>query len=120
MNTEGRTQMTRNAVSNVGASREDWKILRAASEYLGKPLPYDDVEALRDRMEEISPSFRRYDLVEETGLKSLSKVQLVDQNKGAKTTDQPFKRVIEDFYFTDVISRRYVVQCSSATRPLLT
>jgi NADH dehydrogenase (ubiquinone) Fe-S protein 1 len=106
VNTEGRVQMSRNAVSLVGASREDWKIIRAASEYLGVPLPYDDVEALRDRMEEVSPALRRYDVVEKTGLASLSKVQLVDQNKNSKPSDDPFKKVIENFYFTDVISRK--------------
>jgi NADH dehydrogenase (ubiquinone) Fe-S protein 1 len=106
LNTEGRVQMTRAAVNLPGASREDWKIIRAASEYLGAPLPYDDIEALRDRMEEISPALRRYDVVESTGLAALSKVQLVDQNKGAKVSGEPFKRIIEDFYFTDAISRR--------------
>ena len=106
LNTEGRVQMTRQAIALVGAAREDWKIIRAASEYLDVPLPYDDVEQLRDRMEEISPAMRRYDIVEQTGLSELSKVQLVDQNKGARVKGEPFKRVIEDFYFTDVISRR--------------
>ena len=106
LNTEGRVQITRQAIALVGAAREDWKIIRAASEYLDVPLPYDDVEQLRDRMEEISPAMRRYDIVEQTGLSELSKVQLVDQNKGAKVKGEPFKRVIEDFYFTDVISRR--------------
>ena len=98
--------MTRPATNHVGASREDWKIIRAVSEYLGAPLPYDDIEALRDRMEEISPAMRRYDIVEGTALAALGRVQLVDQNKGAKATGQPLKKVIEDFYFTDVISRR--------------
>ena len=108
VNTEGRVQVTRAATSLPGAARDDWKIIRAVSEYLGAPLPYDDIEALRDRMEEISPALRRYDIVEETGMASLSKVQLVDQNKGAKASGEPFRRVIEDFYFTDAISRRYV------------
>lgn len=108
VNTEGRVQMTRAAVSMVGAAREDWKILRAVSEYVGAPLPYDDVEALRDRMEEISPTLRRYDLVEEVALPTLGKVQLVDQNKGSKAGEEPFRKVIEDFYFTDAISRRYL------------
>ena len=107
INTEGRCQITRAAVSMPGAARDDWKIIRAVSEYVGQPLPYDDIEALRDRMEEISPVLRRYDLVEPSSLGSLSKVQLVDQNKGAKTTGAPLKRPIENFYFTDVISRRY-------------
>lgn len=116
MNTEGRVQMTRGATSNLGASREDWKILRAASEYLGQPLPYDDVEALRDRMEEITPAARRYDVVESSGLGALSKVQLVDQNKGFKPTGMEFKNPIENFYFTDSISRNSptMARCSAA------
>lgn len=107
LNTEGRVQTTRNAVTLLGAAREDWKIIRAVSEYLGAPLPYDDIEALRDRMEEVSPSLRSYDAVESTSkdVASLSKVQLVDANKSAKVSGTPFKKVIEDFYFTDVISR---------------
>lgn len=112
VNTEGRVQMTRAAVSMVGAAREDWKILRAVSEYVGAPLPYDDVEALRDRMEEISPALRRYDLVEEAALPTLGKVQLVDQNKGSKASEEPFREVIKDFYFTDAISRRYLFHLS--------
>jgi NADH dehydrogenase (ubiquinone) Fe-S protein 1 len=109
INTEGRVQVTRAATSLPGAARDDWKIIRAASEFLGVPLPYDDIEALRDRMEEISPVMRRYDIVEPTSVAALSKVQLADQNKGASTTGSPFKKVIEDFFFTDSISRRLVL-----------
>ncbi|KAF2797267.1 NADH-quinone oxidoreductase [Melanomma pulvis-pyrius CBS 109.77] len=116
VNTEGRVQLTRNAVSLPGASREDWKIIRAASEYLGAELPYDDVEALRERMEEISPALRRYDIVEPVALPSLSKVQLVDQNKGSKASSEPLKKAIENFYFTDSISRNSptMARCSAA------
>jgi NADH dehydrogenase (ubiquinone) Fe-S protein 1 len=116
INTEGRVQVTRAATSMPGASRDDWKIIRAASEFLNVPLPYDDIEALRDRMEEISPVMRRYDVVESSSLAQLSKVQLVDQNKGAQVAATPFKRVIEDFYFTDSISRSSptMARCSAA------
>lgn len=107
VNTEGRVQMGRAATSIYGAAREDWKILRAVSEALNVPLPYDDVEMLRDRMEEISPALRRYDIVEPVAQSTaaLSKVQLVDHNKGAKATGEAFKKAIENFYFTDAISR---------------
>jgi NADH dehydrogenase (ubiquinone) Fe-S protein 1 len=107
VNTEGRVQLTRAAVSLPGAARDDWKIIRAVSEYLGHPLPYDDLEVLRDRMEEISPVMRRYDTVEPSTLTSLTKVQLVDQNKGAKASGETLKKPIANFFFTDVISRRY-------------
>ncbi|KAH8157646.1 hypothetical protein CIB48_g10605 [Xylaria polymorpha] len=116
VNTEGRVQMTRAATSLPGAARTDWKIIRAISEFLGAPLPYDDVAMLRDRMVEISPALAAYDVVEPTSLKQLSRVQLVDQNKGAKPTGEPLKKVINDFYFTDVISRSSptMARCSAA------
>ncbi|KAL8979452.1 MAG: hypothetical protein Q9205_005211 [Flavoplaca limonia] len=116
VNTEGRVQLTRAATSLAGAARDDWKILRAASEYLGAPLPYDDIEALRDRMEDISPTLRRYDVVEPTALPALQKVQLADQNKGSKSVGVPFSKVIENFYFTDAISRSSptMARCSAA------
>jgi NADH dehydrogenase (ubiquinone) Fe-S protein 1 len=106
VNTEGRVQLSRAAVALPGAAREDWKIIRAVSEYFGQALPYDDVEALRDRMEEISPVLRRYDTVEQSALTSLAKVQLVDQNKGVKPSGQALENPIKNFYMTDVISRR--------------
>ncbi|KAI1411770.1 NADH-ubiquinone oxidoreductase 78 kDa subunit mitochondrial precursor [Hypoxylon sp. FL1857] len=118
VNTEGRPQMTRAATSLPGAARTDWKIIRAISEFLGAPLPYDDVAQLRDRMVEISPALASYDIVEPTSLQQLSKMQLVDQNKGAKPTNEPLKKVIEDFYFTDVISRSSptMARCSVAKK----
>ncbi|TGO56942.1 hypothetical protein BOTNAR_0212g00190 [Botryotinia narcissicola] len=116
VNTDGRVQMTRAATSLPGAARTDWKIIRAVSEFLGAPLPYDDVAALRDRMVEISPSLASYDVVEPVALRQLSKVQLVDQNKGSKPTCAPLKKVIDNFYFTDVISRSSptMARCSAA------
>ncbi|EAT91119.1 hypothetical protein SNOG_01470 [Parastagonospora nodorum SN15] len=116
VNTEGRVQMSRAAVGLPGASREDWKIIRAASEYFGAELPYDDVEALRDRMEEISPALRRYDLVEPVSLPGLSKVQLVDNNKGAQASGQALELPIKNFFFTDSISRNSptMARCSAA------
>jgi NADH dehydrogenase (ubiquinone) Fe-S protein 1 len=106
VNTEGRVQMGRAATSLPGAARTDWKIIRAVSEFLKAPLPYDDVAALRDRMVEISPTLASYDIVEPVALRHLSKVQLVDQNKGSKVSGEPLQKVLENFYFTDVISRR--------------
>ena len=108
INTEGRVQMTRAATGLPGAARTDWKIIRAVSEFLGAPLPYDDVAQLRERMVEISPALAAYDIVEPVALAQLSKVQLVDHNKGAKVSGSPLRKVVENFYFTDVISRRLV------------
>ncbi|MEE8622659.1 MAG: NADH-quinone oxidoreductase subunit NuoG, partial [Alphaproteobacteria bacterium] len=52
VNTEGRVQLARLAVFPPGEAREDWKIVRALSETLGRKLPYDDLARLRARMAE--------------------------------------------------------------------
>ncbi|KAF8652650.1 hypothetical protein AX16_004282 [Volvariella volvacea WC 439] len=118
VNTEGRAQLGRAAVPPPGASREDWKIIRALSEVLQNPLPYDDVLSLRDRMWEISPSLVRYDVTEPTsteialaGLKALQ-----NQTTGAKISGAVFKKPIANFYQTDPISRASVTmaQCTRA------
>lgn len=118
LNTEGRAQITRPAVNLPGAARPDWKILRAVSEYVGHALPYDDIESLRDRMEAISPALRRYDVVETSSpaVAALARVQLVDANKAAKPSGAPLRKAIENFYFTDVISRSSptMARCSAA------
>ncbi|KAF5325337.1 hypothetical protein D9619_010089 [Psilocybe cf. subviscida] len=118
VNTEGRAQMGRTAVPPPGAAREDWKIVRALSEVVGSPLPYDDVLELRDRMWEISPSLVRYDVTEPTsvdvalaGLKALAA-----RTAGAKATGAPLRKPIANFYQTDPISRASVTmaQCTRA------
>jgi NADH-quinone oxidoreductase subunit G len=47
VNTEGRVQLANRATFPPGDAREDWAILRALSDVLGKRLPYDDIDALR-------------------------------------------------------------------------
>ena len=49
VNMRGKAQSTAVALPPVGQSKEDWKILRALSDFLGTaPLPYDDLEEIRD------------------------------------------------------------------------
>ena len=117
INTEGRSQLGRTAVPPPGASREDWKIIRALSEVIGQPLPYDDVLTLRDRMWDISPTLVRYDEREipSPEILKLGLTQLANA-KTAASTSTPFKKPIDDFYRTDPISRASVTMaaCSKA------
>ncbi|KIO30113.1 hypothetical protein M407DRAFT_158305 [Tulasnella calospora MUT 4182] len=118
VNTEGRSQLGRTAVPPPGASREDWKIIRALSEIVGSPLPYDDVHGVRDRMWEISPTLVRYDATELTSTEvALAGLGYIS-GKTASTTSsgQPFKNPISNFYQTDPISRASVTmaQCTKA------
>src|SRR5215208_1694479 len=50
VNTEGRAQITEVATAAPGEAKEDWAILRALSEKLGRKLPYDTLEQLRRAM----------------------------------------------------------------------
>ncbi len=59
MNTEGRVQRGFKAAFAPGEAREDWAILRAFSAVIGQPLPYDTLEALRARLEQVNPVFGR-------------------------------------------------------------
>ena len=61
-------------------------------------------------MWEIAPSLVRYDVTERTSadLASLGLKTLAAINKSAKVSNVPFKRPVENFYQTDVISRACV------------
>ncbi|XP_071965290.1 NADH-ubiquinone oxidoreductase 75 kDa subunit, mitochondrial-like [Antedon mediterranea] len=106
VNTEGRAQQTRVAVSPPGYAREDWKIIRALSEVSGEPLPYDDLEDLRLRMTRVSPNLTRYGDVEEANF--FAQAQELTKNVKKQLSKDPLtsrQRVLEDFYMTDSISR---------------
>ncbi|KAM3854453.1 NADH-ubiquinone oxidoreductase 75 kDa subunit, mitochondrial isoform 3-T4 [Vipera latastei] len=106
VNTEGRAQQTRVAVTPPGMAREDWKIIRALSELTGVTLPYDNLDQVRRRLEEVSPNLVRYDDVEEANY-------FIQANELSKLLNQkllsdplvPPQLTVKDFYMTDPISR---------------
>ncbi len=57
VNLEGRVQRTKRAVFPPGQAKEDWAIIRALSDALRKPLPYNNLTQLRSRMEKAAPHF---------------------------------------------------------------
>ncbi len=107
VNTEGRVQRGRRAVFPPGQAREDWTILRALSGVMGQPLPYDNLTALRSRMEEAAPHFADVDQV--------TKATWGKFGKAGKMDSAPFVSPIEDFYMTDVICRasETMAKCSA-------
>ncbi|QPG77025.1 NADH dehydrogenase (ubiquinone) 78K chain precursor, 5-prime end [Brettanomyces nanus] len=112
VNTEGRSQMTHAATGPPGASREDWKILKALSEYLGVGLPYENIRQLRARIETIAPHLVRYESVEKTS-PEIFKLG-IDAVVGApRVTNSPLINPIKNYYFADVISRnsKTMAQC---------
>jgi len=97
VNTEGRVQLARFAVFPPGDAREDWKIPRALSERLGRPLPYDTLQDLRRRMVEDNPRFGEIDRPFEEPWAPFGE----DGPMG----DAPFDTPVETFYMTCPISR---------------
>lgn len=119
VNTEGRAQQTRRAVSPPGLARDDWKIIRALSEICGDPLPYDTLNDIRRRMTEIAPNLTRYGDVEEANFFSLAK-ELLKGGKPSATALIPPLVKLEDFYMTDPISRasQTMAKCSKAVKTM--
>ena len=97
VNTEGRVQLGRLAVFPPGEAREDWKILRALSEHLGKPLPYDNLGQVRRRLTQVNPVFSTLEEVKPGAWGSFGKA-------GPMGTE-PFASPILNFYMTDPVSR---------------
>ena len=61
VNTEGRVQRAKRAAFPLGEAREDWKIIRALSQIVGKTLPFDSIQQLRAKMAAAHPTFATVD-----------------------------------------------------------
>ncbi|KAM7407396.1 hypothetical protein PAMA_003225 [Pampus argenteus] len=119
VNTEGRSQQTKVAVTPPGMAREDWRIIRAISELAGVALPYDTLDEVRERLAEVSPNLVRYDDVEEANY-------FKQANELSKAVNQvvlteplvPPQITVKDFYMTDPISRasQTMAKCVKAVK----
>jgi NADH-quinone oxidoreductase subunit G len=96
VNLEGRVQRAEKAVFAPGEAREDWKIFRALSDVLGKPLPFDAFEQLRAAM-----------IAEVPALGLDGAIAPMAWNPPSLPTDAsgPIAYPIADFYLTNAICR---------------
>ena len=108
VNTEGRAQMTEVATAAPGEAKEDWAILRALSEKLGRTLPFDSLEQLRRAMFKAAPNLQQLGVVTPAKWESFGK----DGQVGAKAFHLP----IANYYMTDPISRasETMAKCTEA------
>jgi len=97
VNLEGRPQRTARAVHPPGEAREDWRILRALSERMGKALPCDTVDQVRARMADINPAF--------AGIGAVERAPWEAFGEDGKPDPGPLGTVIANYYMTDPISR---------------
>jgi NADH-quinone oxidoreductase subunit G len=106
VNTEGRVQLARQAVFPPGEAREDWKILRALSGSIGRPLAFDTLRELRRCMWEAHPILAKADVVTRAPWETFGEPGPVGAGR--------FVYPVNDFYRTDPISRasQTMAQCS--------
>jgi NADH-quinone oxidoreductase subunit G len=107
VNTEGRVQRAQQAIFPPGEAREDWKILRALSGALGRPLPFDSLGELRRRLGQSHSVFAATDRVMPAAWGAFG--------ENGAVAAAPFAYPVADFYRTDPISRASatMAQCSA-------
>jgi NADH-quinone oxidoreductase subunit G len=113
VNFEGRVQRARRATFAPGEAKEDWAILRALSDVLGKRLPYDDRDALRRAIIAEAPHFGELGASPQPPAADASIWNAIGA-AGAIDADQPLSSPITDFYLTNPIARASVTmaECS--------
>ena len=110
VNTEGRVQIARRASFPPGDAREDWAIIRAASEALGATLPFNTLEELRACVYQGVPHLScsgQLIPADPAGLDELAKA-------GGKLGSEPFVSAVKDFYFTNPIARASRIMAACA------
>jgi len=107
VNTEGRPQRGRAAVPPPGQARDDWAVLRAVSEVVGAPLPYDTLDQVRARLADVAPHLARTGEVSAPlwlGGAAAAKAGL-GMGGTALDASAPLTSPVSNFYMTDAISR---------------
>jgi NADH-quinone oxidoreductase subunit G len=112
INTEGRPQLGERAGFPPGAAREDWAILRALSEQLGRKLPFDSLNALRVALYRDFPHVAAVDRITDVSPIDASGMTTAAPDKAA------FASTVSDFYLTNPIARASAVmgECSALAR----
>ncbi|QDB99933.1 NADH-quinone oxidoreductase subunit NuoG [Mesorhizobium sp. 8] len=114
VNTEGRVQMTNRAGFAPGEAREDWAIIRALSDVLGKKLPFDSLAQLRAKLYGEVPHLARIDRIEAGSADDVAKAAKL----GGRLAKGPFVSPVRDFYLTNPIARASAVmaECSALAK----
>ncbi|WP_271893744.1 NADH-quinone oxidoreductase subunit NuoG [Candidatus Phyllobacterium onerii] len=114
VNTEGRVQMTSRAGFAPGNAKEDWAILRALSDVLGKKLPFDSLAALRSVLYAEYPHLAMIDHIEAGNPADVKKLA----NASGSVEKTAFVSPVKDFYLTNPIARASAVmaECSALAK----
>lgn len=105
VNTEGRVQRTARAVDPPGDAREDWSVLVAISQAVGKPLPYASLLDVRGRLAQISPHLALDGVGVQPSSAELTATMLGHTPGAGAPSAAPMKSIVTNFYMTDPVSR---------------
>ena len=115
MNTEGRVQKTRRALTPPGLARTDWTVLSVIGEVCGCPLPWESVDTLRESMfKTFVPSIGQLDKAPAPFGEQPHQEELPAYGVGKQFVNREFAPAIEDYYRTDVISRTSAVMAKAS------
>ena len=111
VNTEGRAQMALQAAFAPGEAREDWTIIRAFSDVIGRTLPFNSLSQLRVKMFETAPALAK--------IGQRIAVEATPFGVKGNLSAEAFTPVIENFYMTDPISRASMTmaKCTAEIMP---
>ncbi|WP_442583272.1 NADH-quinone oxidoreductase subunit NuoG [Mesorhizobium sp. ASY16-5R] len=114
VNTEGRVQQTSRAGFAPGDAREDWAILRALSDVLGKKLPFDSLAQLRAKLHAEHPHLAAIDEILAGSADDVANAAKLGGSPGKAGFVSP----VEDFYLTNPIARASAVmaECSALAK----
>lgn len=114
VNLEGRVQMGNRAGFAPGDAREEWAIIRALSDVLGKKLPFDSLSALRRQLYEAHPHFNALDEIAPAPSNEIAELA----KKPVSLGKSGFASSVKDFYLTNPIARASAVmaECSALAR----
>ncbi|MGJ8564642.1 MAG: NADH-quinone oxidoreductase subunit NuoG [Alphaproteobacteria bacterium] len=112
-NIEGRVQMGFAAVAPKGDAKADWAIIRALSAHVDRVLPYDTIEALREKLFADHPVFASIDHA--PGLEASEGFDPSVLGTNGKPDTRPLVNRIKDFYLTNPIARasNIMAECSA-------
>jgi NADH-quinone oxidoreductase subunit G len=111
VNFEGRVQLAKRAAFPPGDAKEDWTIIRALSDVLGKRLPYDTLTELRKAIAADAPHFA--DLGKAAVHQGAdAAVWSAVGADGKLDASVPFGHAISDYYLTNAIARASVTMAN--------
>ena len=109
VNLEGRVQAGYKASFPPGNAKEDWKILRALSDVIKKPLKFNTIEQLRSKIFESSPLLPKIDQLPKIDTSTLDVTTV-------NTLDSKVAYTHIDYYQTNEITRssKTMLECKTA------